>query len=410
MAAGIQPALAAARLTPSEAMRTDIATGGASVFVERLLPMRRLPGVLRLALRNMARGRWRTLSSILAVAASVALVTAVMGMLDTMNNAFDVQFNEIQQHDLKAVFTQGIDHRKTEVFQSWQQVRKAEPIAEIPVKLVNGERSEHSVVTAVMEDATLLRPEYVAGVQPLSADGIFLTETLARDLGLRVGDMVTVEAERHKQAFPVVGLVRFPMGESAYMRLPQAAELMRGFHATSALIELEHPDYEEEVTRMLEMRAYVLSVERSAAVREGFEELMALTNMFIGIMTVFGMSLAAFAVFNTVTLNVTERSRELATMRTLGFSKRQVNVIITAESLVTGAIGIALGFVLGYAIEAYLVGQMSTLDWNMDIIIEPSTFVIVGSLTLIVLLLSQVPGLRALHRRNLAEATKELAS
>ena len=408
--AGIQPALAAARLTPSEAMRTNIASGGASVALERLLPMQRLPAMLRLALRNMTRGRWRTLSSIMAIAASVALVTAVMGMLDTMDNAFDVQFNEIQQHDIKAMFTQGIDYRKTEVFQSWQQVRRAEPIAEIPVKLVNGERFEHSVVTAVLEDSTLLRPEHVAGAQPLSADGIFLTETLARDLELDVGDVVMVESERMDQVFPVAGLVRFPMGESAYMRLPQAATLMRGFHATAALITLERPDYAEEVTQMLEMRAYVLSVERSADVREGFEELMALTNQFIGIMTVFGMSLAAFAVFNTVTLNVTERSRELATMRTLGFSKRQVNMLITTESLMTGVIGIMLGFVLGYAIEAYLVGQMSTLDWNMDIIIEPSTYIIVGVLTLAVLLLSQVPGLRSMHRRNLAEATKELAS
>ncbi len=408
--AGLQPALAAARLTPSEAMRTNTSSSGASIVLERLVPMRRLPGTLRLVLRNMIRGRWRTMSSITAIAVSVALVTAVMGMLDTMNNAFDVQFNEIQKHDLKAVFTQGIDYRKAEVFESWQQVREAEPIAEIPVKLINGDRSEHSVVTAVMEGGTMLRPEHVEGAQPLTTDGIFLTESLARDLDLEVGDMVRVEAGRHEQAYPVAGLVRFPMGESAYMRLPQAAELMRGFHATSALITLERPEYEEEVTRMLEMRAFVLSVERSAAVREGFEELMELTNLFIGIMTVFGMSLAAFAVFNTVTLNVTERSRELATMRTLGFSKRQVNLIITAESLATGLIGIGLGFVLGYAIEAYLVGQMSTLDWNMDIIIEPSTFVIVGALTLVVLLLSQVPGLRALHRRNLADATKELAS
>lgn len=408
--AGVQPALAAARLTPSEAMRDNISSGGASVFLEKLLPMQHLPGMLRLALRNMTRGRWRTLSSIMAIAVSVALVTAVMGMRDTLDNAFDVQFNEIQRHDLKAVFAQGIDYRKTEVFESWQQVRRAEPIAEIPVKLVNGERSEHSVVTAVMEDATLLMPEHVAGAQPLSTDGIFLTETLARDLGLDVGDTVMVESERQDQEFPVAGLVRFPMGESAYMRLPQAATLMRGFHATSVLVELEDLDYTEEVTRMLELRAYVLSVERSAAVREGFEELMALTNQFIGIMIAFGMSLAAFAVFNTVTLNVTERSRELATMRTLGFSKRQVNMLITVESLMTGVGGIILGFVLGYAIEAYLVGQMSSLDWNMDIIIKPSTFVIVGVITVVVLLLSQVPGLRALHKRNLAEATKELAS
>ncbi len=410
VAAGIQPALAAARLTPSEAMRTDISSGGASVVLEKLLPLQRLPNMLRLAIRNAIRGRWRTISSIMGIAVSVALVTAVMGMLDTMDNAFDVQFNEIQQHDIKAVFTKGIDYRKSEVFQSWEQISKVEPIAEIPVKLINGDSAEHSLVTAVSDDATLLKPEHVEGAQPLSTDGIFLTQTLARDLDLRVGDTVRVESVHWEQDFPVSGLVRFPMGESAYMRIEQAATLQRGFHATAALIALKHPDYEEEVTQMLEMRAYVLSVERRADVREAFEELMALTNQFIGIMTLFGMSLAAIAVFNTVTLNVTERRRELATMRTLGFSKWQVNLLITAESLICGIAGIILGFVLGYAIEAYLVGQMSSLDWNMDIIIDASTYIIVGTLTLVVMLLSEVPGLRSLHRQNLADATKEIAS
>ena len=67
-------------------------------------------------------------------------------------------------------------------------------------------------------------------------------------------------------------------------------------------------------------------------------------------------------------------------------------------------------FVLGYAIESYLMRQIASLDWNMDIFIAPATYAIVGVLTVIVLLSSEVPGLRSLHRKNLAEATKERAS
>jgi putative ABC transport system permease protein len=72
-----------------------------------------------------------------------------------------------------------------------------------------------------------------------------------------------------------------------------------------------------------------MSVERTDEMRKGFEELMELTYMFLGIMIIFGMSLAAFAVFNAITLNIMERDRELATMRTLGFSRWQVDGMLT---------------------------------------------------------------------------------
>lgn len=410
LAAGILPALAASALPPSEAMRTDTSSGGGPSLLERLLPIHRLPSMLRLAVRNMIRGRLRTVSSIAGIALSVAMVTAVMGMLDTMENAFDVQFDEIQQYDIKVLFNQNVNYQKVQTFESWPQVRIAEPIAEIPVELINGEHSIRTLITSVSENDTLLTPSYVEGAQPLSSDGIYLTEKQAGELDLKVGDVVMVESERRDEEFLVAGLVSFPMSESAFMRLSQAATLLRGSNATAGLITLEDLTYTEEVTEMLEMRSYVLAVERGGEVRETFEEYMALTNQFIGIMVGFGMSLAAFAVFNTVTLNVTERSRELATMRTLGFSKRQVNMLLTAETLVTGLIGIILGFVLGYAIESYLMRQMASLDWNMDIFISPATYITVGVLTIFVLLLSEIPGLRSLHRKNLAEATKELAS
>jgi len=79
----------------------------------------------------------------------------------------------------------------------------------------------------------------------------------------------------------------------------------------------------------LELYPYVMSVERTDEMRKGFEELMELTYMFLGIMIIFGMSLAAFAVFNAITLNIMERDRELATMRTLGFSRWQVDGMLT---------------------------------------------------------------------------------
>jgi len=78
--------------------------------------------------------------------------------------------------------------------------------------------------------------------------------------------------------------------------------------------------------------------------------------------------------------------------------------------LLTGIVGILLGFIAGYFIEVYFMNMMTSADWYIDIYISPLTFFIVGILTVVVILLSQIPGMRRLHNRNLAEATKESAS
>ena len=90
------------------------------------IPARRLPPVLRLTLRNMVRGRWRTLASVIGIMLSVAMVTAVMGMLDSINNAFDTQFEVVQKQEIKVSFTEPVHLQKVEVMQSWPEVDKAE--------------------------------------------------------------------------------------------------------------------------------------------------------------------------------------------------------------------------------------------------------------------------------------------
>ena len=97
-------------------------------------------------------------------------------------------------------------------------------------------------------------------------------------------------------------------------------------------------------------------------------------------------------------------------MRTLGFSRWQLDGILATENLLTGVVGIVLGFIVGYLIEIYLMNMMTSADWHIDIYISPITYLVVGIMTGVVILLSQIPGMRTLHRRNLAEATKERAS
>jgi putative ABC transport system permease protein len=122
------------------------------------------------------------------------------------------------------------------------------------------------------------------------------------------------------------------------------------------------------------------------------------------------VALGAVAIFNTVTINIIERNRELATMRALGFSKLGVDMLLTIENMLGGALGILLGLGLGYLLEVELLSMFQSEMFSLDVFIAPMTYLVVGVSSLLVVLLSQAPGLRSLHRTNLALATKQRIS
>jgi len=407
---GLLPARAAANLAPSEAMRPGVLRAGRSALMERLLPMRRLPYTLRLALRNTMRGKGRTLSSVVGVTMAVALVVAAVGMMDTMGHAFSVQFDEIQQYDVKVSLTQPTLISELVPYDSWAEVNRAEPIAEMPVVVSHGDQSRNTVLTAVPGGSTLWRFRHAGGVEPLSSDGLFLSIGLASALQVRVGDNVDIVSEAGTVSLEVVGLVAQPLSGTAYVRLSQAEPIFGGPYVTGALLELTGSGEEAVVVERLHASPEVLAVEQPVDIRSSFQELMALFYQFVGIFIVFGVALGGIAVFNTITINIVERSPELATMRTLGFSRFRVDLLLTTENLMAGVLGIVAGMVVGYLLEIEMMSMFQSEMFTLNVYIAPTTYLMIGVSALVVILLSQVPGLRSLHRIDLAAATKARVS
>ena len=407
---GLQPALSAARLDPSEAMRPGVYRAIGLAWVQRLSQLGRTPYTLRLGLRNMVRGPWRTLSSIMGLMMAVGLVLAALGMFNSMNRGFSVQFDEIQKYDLKVIFTRPTHTQAMDVYLSWPEVGQAEPIAEVPIEIKNGDNSKYTVLTALSERGTLMRLPLLEGAEPLQGSGIFLTDNLADQLGAVVGDEVTVKSEERDETYAVAGLVRQPLSEAAYMNFSEAYAVLRGSYASGGLLKLNDPSRMAAVEERLESRPGVLVVEQKEQVRRSFQELMSAFYQFLAIFGAFAAALGGFTVFNTVTINVIERTRELATMRTLGFSRLQIDALITAENLLAGSIGILLGFLMGYLLSVLLLDLSSGESFTLETYISPVSYLLVGTSALLIVVVSQVPGLRSLHRLNLAEAAKERLS
>ena len=133
--AGLFPAWRAANLAPATAMRPAAPTGGHLTLVDRVLPMKRLPFILRLATRSVFRQRRRSLVNMAGIAVSVSLIVAALGMMDSLSSTLDMQFGRIESYDLNVTLTKPDTELLVEELAGWAGVERAEPALEVPVRL-----------------------------------------------------------------------------------------------------------------------------------------------------------------------------------------------------------------------------------------------------------------------------------
>ncbi|MCA9958487.1 MAG: FtsX-like permease family protein, partial [Anaerolineales bacterium] len=150
------------------------------------------------------------------------------------------------------------------------------------------------------------------------------------------------------------------------------------------------------------------SVARKTDLYNDLLEMLNLFYTFMGVMFLFALGMAFALLFNATTVNVLERQRELATMRSIGTSNWQIAAQITAENVVLWLLCLVPGLLLGYAVALQLGDAFSSELFSLDITIAPTSYVITSLGILLTMLLAAWPAIRRVNRLNLAEATKVL--
>jgi putative ABC transport system permease protein len=387
------------RLPPPPVGRTPI--------VERALPfLSKLPYAFKIPLRNLFRAPRRTVYTIVGIAFSVSLILSSLALMDTATETMNLHFDEVQAYDLKATFSTPQSNLLSQI-EGWDGVEKAEPIHEAPCRLKNGDRTYSTMLVGLDPEGGLYQIFPASEGARLTGEGILIGRELAQRLGVSVGDSVDIETEVGTRQSKVAGLVKQPLGSPAYLSLEGVRNLLGlGDSVSGALLKIEEGKLEEVKSRLygLEQTA---GVEDPEETKESVSELMDFSYEFMGVMLLFGGALAFAIVFNTVTVNILERSREIATMRTLGAGMGKIGMMLTLENLLTGALGMLLGVVLGYMLSLGYVKMFESEFLSFELAVYGRTYAITIVAILLILLLSQLPGVRYLSRLNLAKVTKE---
>jgi len=418
---GISPARAAARMPPAVAMSQQAMLAQHLPRGVRWLGAG-LPLPIKLPLRNLVRRPRRALYTTLGLALGICLLILSFGMLDAVDHAVTTFFEEIERYDLSAGFVPEQPGRLVTHIQSWPGVRRAEPTLDIAVELKRNGVTHSTVLSGVPPDARLRRLTTDSGRRAVPRAGEVLLGSMLRDkLGVAEGDLVGLHYAQNRRDFKIIRTARVgppitqPIGSTAYMRMEDVQRLFAdrlGYPLSASngvLIEAD-PDRMQWVKERLHRLPTVATVQSRAQTHEQIEELMGFTKAFTGILALFGIGLAFAVVFTAVSVNVLERRREIATLRTLGFGMPAITLFATVENFALAGLGAIIGLPLGRWLDSYLMTSAQSESMSLDPIIYGRTYLIaLGGMALLTLL-AQFPSLRHIRRMDLAATTKELAT
>jgi putative ABC transport system permease protein len=412
LVAALAPSLVASRVVPAEAMRGETPGGeGRRSIIERVIPpLANAPVGWRMAIRGIGRNRRRTVYTIIGVVLSLMLVLVSWGMIDTVNSLMDRQFVQIEREDATVYLagTAGTDdvHALTGI----DGVAAAEPVLTLPVSVANADAHYDTALTVLADDTIMHRFVTPEGEWiPLPVEGVVLGESTRDLLDIEMGDQVTLSVTGLGDVdASVVAFVDEPLGTLAYMARSEAESLTGvPLPATSAMVKYGPSTDSAELRSAIAESADVAAFEDTKALYSTMQDYMVLFYAFVGVMLVFGGAMAFALIFSSMSVNIAERTREVATLLAVGTDRRTISRYITAENLLVAILGIPLGLMVGYLAAWEAMGSFSSDLFSFDLSMRPMTFVWAALAILVVGLISQLPGLRAIRRISIAKVVKE---
>jgi putative ABC transport system permease protein len=401
----------AARLPPAEAMRPEPPLHYGPTLLERLGLSRLLTPGGRMVLRQLERKPLKSLLACVGIALAVGILVMGNFMGDTIDAVVEHDFNVAQRQDVTVATVEPLSSRAVAELASYPGVSRAEPFRAVAARLRHGWRSRRLGILGLEPDAALYRP-LGAGGRPLRLPerGVLLSATLGEILGVRAGDRVEVdilEGRRPTLELPVAGLVTDYTGLNAYMTLDALnVALHEGDRVSGAYLAVD-PARRDDLYRRLQRTPKVASVGIKLAALASFRETMAESMMTIRtIYVLFASIIAIGVVYNTARISLSERSRELATLRVMGFTRAEISALLLGELGALTVVALPLGLAIGRGFAVLVMHMVDSETYRFPLAIAPRTYAFAAGVILVAALVSGLVVRRKLDRLDLLAVLK----
>lgn len=407
----LRAVLAVANLAPAVAMAPP-----APPRYRRLLPglsaaALKVPTTATMVLRQLLRFPFRTGTSLLGVSLAVAVILASLWSFGSIDFFIDVTFFRADRQDATISFTD--ERRASAVFEAARLpgVLAAEPYRTIPVKIRHGPVMRRVAITAKPPRPTLSRI-LDAQFRPVSLPngGIALSAALADILGAARGDIVDVELLTRGgriARMAVTDVITGYIGLGAYMDLLSANTMMREADVVSGVHLALDRSQEAALFAELKETPVANAIVLKAVTLEKFAETLA-TNVTIMVAVYVSLAvvIAFGVVYNYARISLSERARELASLRVLGFSRHEVSLIVLMELAAIVVFAQPIGWALGALLASAIVSDFSSELYRMPLIIRPHMYAIASAVVIAAALVSALVVRRRIDRLDLVAVLK----
>ena len=362
---------AALAAVPAQLMRPKSPKPGRRVLLERIRPLwKRMSFTWKVTIRNLFRYKKRFWMTVIGIGGCTALIITGFGIRNSLYDVFDKQYDEITPYSAQVSLMDNItEDELTEiaaVLDDSELVSEWMPVSNQPVTAESGSRSMDSNVYLFtvadqerFSDFVHLRHRQDNAEVSLSQDGAVITEKLADMLDVGVGDTITlVDGDNRRAEVTITDLTENYVFHYLYITEECYESLFGQASEINSLMVTYTDDTEENsdaVAEQLIPLSGVSSVSRIENTKNTFIEGMKGVDYAVVVITVSAAALAFVVLFNLTNINITERMRELATLKVLGFYTGELNAYIYRENIFLTIFGILLGLVLGKFLHQWLI-------------------------------------------------------
>jgi putative ABC transport system permease protein len=370
----------AVTLPPAEAMIPPSPGVYHQSFLSTSVITRWLDQPTRIALRQIGRWPLRSFLTSVGIAMATGLIIMTLQWDDSLSHLKRVYFYEAQRQNIMVGVVEPQPLRGIHDFTKLPGVLKAEPIRVISADFKIGTITHRGAMTGIQPQSSL-QPIY-DDVKRQSLEvpdsGLMMASRLARKLNIKQGDEVWIELlEGRRPAFsmPVVGIFDAYIGLPTYMNLDSLNRLMYerpSFKYANLLVD---PLYQQALYKELKNTPKIGAVMLKQSALDSFnqqviEHLMVFISMFtsLAVVLVFGVT------YNSTRIALSERGRELATLRVLGFSKGEISFVLLGEVMFLILMGLPMGCLFGRFLVWSMAKSFDTEMFRIPLIIEASTY------------------------------------
>jgi putative ABC transport system permease protein len=374
-----QAVLRATRLPPAAALAppAPVSFGRLGKSIEDAA--RKLDGKSRMVARRIARFPRRSATTVVGISLALALLITSQHFPLSMNHIVDVTFGIAQRMDATLSFAETADDRILAEVRRLPGVFTVEPMRASEVILTAGSRTRRETLMGLPAGAYLYRL-LDQNMHPVAVreDGITLSQNVANKLGVGVGDRVTVQAtdgHRATAELTVVAVVKPYLAGVAYMQMNALGRALREpgrVTAAYVLMDRSERDTLNREVKELPMIAGVSFLDNaSASMRKMLNEG---SGFFAYMFVVFSCLMAGGVAYSSARVTFAEQERDLATLRVLGFSRREVSYVLLAEIGTLLLIALPAGVILGAILSRWLMSQFQTELFTFPYITDSAAY------------------------------------